>query len=617
MFEPSGPSVPAAQRLSVGDYWADQAGGFFELNITVNPVVTTIPDVNGVADSNWAEVLTWDSLEATDTDPDPLGDAFAGMLQAVRAGGASLPIPAAGEPAPLLLIVGTKPTNREVAYRATVNGRTYPVAYVATTTDHSTMCHEIGHLLGLQHVWGNSLWGEYGSPYCVMGSPAQDNSVWLTAAPTLAPVVPQILAGPRLGGATLVSWSQENNQSIDTMNIPERTLPDDGHLMVTLADAEGPEHLPRVVVVRPEGETTEWANIPVVVEIRRPIPQVVPDWDGGFDLVRRLGDPASHPDFERDNLNAPGLVIHALRSVTLLEQSDPQDARQRRPRRHGAPVHLGTIPLPLVERRDLMALTDRFTIDVVDWDAESGVATLKFDHHPRPVVQISAVTATVRSQRRPGPLFDAALAGPNCRGRAFASFWSEREVDLTYLAVSGGGAGEWFRWNLAGQEIVAKTHFTSEAERGTVVADLPVNVPTGPGTWRSEVHPITLDWTARGGLLRVNRVQAPGVVLVPCEVSAFRFDPTERASAGAEGRVAGLELLVPGLAGSRRQCTEWLFKTTLERAPQLIKGKVLQKGPLKVPQHWELDDIQSVLDKLTALGQIPVIKDRLKLPPIR
>jgi hypothetical protein len=197
---------------------------------------------------------------------------------------------------------------------ATVAG--FPVAVLpAMPSDHTFMCHEIGHVLGFAHSFGldnngtdwnpndaNIIVGpEYGSPYDLMSS-ASFGSRWLGAGPfySAAPtfVGPAIAGWPNAGAFSMGPHLSRANLHLHMPEalagrVTERLFPGPGgsvNVRIVPAWASSGNCL---LILHPPGEPANGAGR-VYVEYR-----VAKGWDAGMDP---LG-----PSLSRE-----GVVVHSL-----------------------------------------------------------------------------------------------------------------------------------------------------------------------------------------------------------------------------------------------------------------------------------------------------------------
>jgi hypothetical protein len=146
-----------------------------------------------------------DAVRARFPDPPPL-DGLDGLVVLTHPGTRTMPNPQGGQPGqPATITRGFDGGSTSVAG--------FPVAVLPVmASDHTFMCHEIGHVLGFEHSFGldnnGTDWDpndatiivgpEYGSPYCLMSS-ASFGSRWLGTGPFYS-------ARPTFVGPPVAGW---------------------------------------------------------------------------------------------------------------------------------------------------------------------------------------------------------------------------------------------------------------------------------------------------------------------------------------------------------------------------------------------------------------------------
>jgi len=306
------PDQACIQLIFTGDhallkYWIDTTRG--HLDFLDSPMFPWVDITLGADTSRGAQATAAvDALRARLPDPPPLAG-LDGLVVLTYPGNRTMPNPKAGQPGqPATITTGFD------GGATSVEG--LPVAVLPVmSSDHTFMCHEIGHVLGFQHTFGldnngtdwnpndtNIIVGpEYGSPYDLMSS-ASFGSRWLGTGPFYS-------GSPTFIGPTITGWPNASAFSMGPhlsranlhLQMPEalagRTIdvgfPQPGadiNARIVPASAATGRCL---LILRPPGEPSNGVGR-VYVEYR-----ILSGWDRGMDP---LG-----PDLARI-----GVVVHSV-----------------------------------------------------------------------------------------------------------------------------------------------------------------------------------------------------------------------------------------------------------------------------------------------------------------
>ncbi|MGY3379455.1 hypothetical protein ACVWYS_001412 [Arthrobacter sp. TE12231] len=195
----------------------------------------------------------------------------------------------------------------------------FPVAVIPVmTSDFTSMCHEVGHILGFEHTYGllnnGADWVPtdktivvdtvYGSPFDLMSS-ASFGTRWLGTGPTYSasptfnlpetkgwPNPAAVSAGPILSRANLHRWMPEALAS----RVIGRDFPTDGGTVQARLWSHSSKRGPVLLVLHPPSEPASGVGR-VYVEYRPSL-----GWDQGLDI---LG-----PSLSRE-----GVVVHSIADV--------------------------------------------------------------------------------------------------------------------------------------------------------------------------------------------------------------------------------------------------------------------------------------------------------------
>jgi hypothetical protein len=190
---------------SVMSYWKQTTDGYFDfLDSAMMPwvdVTLAATDTSRGAQATAA----FAALRARDRSHDPLAG-FIGAIVLMHPGRMTVPNPMAGQP-------GQPPTIVSPFDGGSTTIEGLPVSVLPVmSSDHTFMCHELGHTLGFDHTFGldnngtdwnpndaNIIVGpEYGSPYDIMSS-ASFGSRWQGSGPKYS-------ASPTFIGTAVTGW---------------------------------------------------------------------------------------------------------------------------------------------------------------------------------------------------------------------------------------------------------------------------------------------------------------------------------------------------------------------------------------------------------------------------
>jgi len=506
------------------------------------------------------------ALRARFPDPPPLAG-LDGLIVLTHPGNRTMPNPQAGQPGqPATVTVGFDGGS------TTVEG--LPVAVLPVmSSDHTFMCHEIGHVLGFVHSFGldnngtdwnpgdaNIIVGpEYGSPYDLMSS-ASFGSRWLGTGPFYQ-------ASPTFAGPTIPDWPNAGAFSMGPhiaranlhLQMPEALA---GRVIDVGFPAPGATVNARIapasassgnclLILRPPGEPPNGVGR-VYVEYR-----TLSGWDRGMDP---LG-----PDLARE-----GVVVHSV--------VDQPNAGPRI-------WYRGSIPTVSVDRDVAVASTSLVVsaanagADGVDLSVTAGavrrVEIVRGNHSDDMLGVIGELQNTTT------------LCGDPVRKGTFAtSTFSQFGVRTTGFG-GGGGPGVTpvtVAWTVGGVPVTGTT--------GTV------EVPFGEVTFTVEytIDPVVFELalTSRGG----ERFEAPVVVTVTGDGTTVTASDTFTAPGWFDGIHPEDEKTVgeclKGIADRFR-----VIPTPFRRpTPEPPWGTLLVRRQTK--QLW-LDKTMRLVDELPAL----------------
>lgn len=616
LVNPSGATVPAAERSTLADFFADCTMGHLQLSGSVS-LQTVLPE----DDPDWLTVRTGTTFGPADS------EALSRLLGKCRQAGATF-----GSD-DLLLIVGSLPSDREFATRVRVGEEFHRVTYVSIHTSHQVMAHELGHMLGFAHPYGlvHDVFGrataEYGSPYCVMGPASRHHEVCTTLTPWPTFLEPEKVAlfrfaGPRLSMAELVAWGYRTQLVLrpNENGVAHEDLPDQGWTEFSVTDQDGPADVPRVVVGHlPDGQI-------LTFEVRRPLTGRAVDWDARLDLRRatdlriRTGllTGSRGPADETDLHDSPGVVVHRIASV-LDPHAETEDFASGDAWLPHRAVYLGTIPLPLSGDTDLR------WVDAEEWriratGADDGTVRLQVGTSPH-LAENGATLQVLRSHGTElgrviaGP-FEVAGVGEDCHVGQYYAFQVARQHTVLLQARSHGFDNPEFCWVVAGHEV----GWGRIGSHRTAVFTLPVSVevPTGYQSAETQTHPATVEvhtgWDQ--ATVRVSGLPGRARLEITCLVRGQAHTvPGATARLGVD--VLGRELEFPASLGEDvRACTGKFFdaiEDLQDRFPDLLNGAVLAGNGIKVPpRDWLLSQWQEVLESVAGRPELRGI-DRTRL----
>lgn len=233
-------------QSSVLQYWEDTTHGWLDfVDSALMPWVDIVVPPTDTSRGKQAQ-LAFAALRAANPGFDPLAG-FDGAMVVTYPGQMTVPNPQAGMPGqPATVVAGFDGGS------TTVGG--LPTAVIPVLpSDHTFMCHELGHVLGFDHTFGldnnGTDWNpgdatvivgrEYGSPYDLMSS-AAFASRWLGTGPMWSgnptfvgspvagwPAPGAFSMGPHLARANLHRWFPE---SLDPAHAVHRPFPDQAPL---------------------------------------------------------------------------------------------------------------------------------------------------------------------------------------------------------------------------------------------------------------------------------------------------------------------------------------------------------------------------------------------------
>lgn len=265
-------------RASVMKFWEESSGGYFDfLDSAMFPWVDITVDAAATGRSQQAQAA-FAAVRAREPERDPLAG-FDGAIVLTLPGRMTVPNPKAGQPGEPDTIVapfdGGSTTLDDL-----------PVSVLPVmSSNHTFMCHELGHTLGFEHTFGldnnGTDWNptddtiivgpEYGSPYDMM-SAASFGSRWLgtgplyNADPTFAgtvvngwPFAGAAGMGPSISRANLHRWFPD---ALATQVI-DRPFPGQGEIGRVRLAAAASGGAAQLLVLHPPDEQTSSVQRPV------------------------------------------------------------------------------------------------------------------------------------------------------------------------------------------------------------------------------------------------------------------------------------------------------------------------------------------------------------------
>lgn len=284
-------------RQAVLDYWIDNTDQYLDfVGSELMPwvdIAITKEDIGGAGNIS-REAQARKAYEATTALSNRDLSGFDGFIVIIFPGQAvTLSNPQAGQ-------VGQPPTVTVDFDRGSIpfHGKTVCVLPVMIS-DHSFMCHEVGHVLGFDDTYGvlNNEGRVYGDPYDIMSyatfgtlSPSPTNPGWISSPQFPGesvmgwPVGPKIIMGPAPALANVHQW---NPSALSPKTVKHLRMPGGSQKhSVRLYSASAGEGSPRLVVAHPDKEDVQGRGI-CYVEYRDKR-----GWDAGLevtgnDLARR------------------------------------------------------------------------------------------------------------------------------------------------------------------------------------------------------------------------------------------------------------------------------------------------------------------------------------------
>lgn len=615
MLDRSAAGQPAELRRSVADYWSDVTGG--EIRLTwqhLQPVVLPATDPD------------WAALAA---DVGGRGAHLATLVE--RHVSLATRLATDG-----VLVLSSLPTARAFASDFEVEvrpGRTVrkPAGYTAINRPHRTCAHEVGHMLGFGHAWGEVDSAldkhEYASSYCVMGgtqmpgTDAAERSLRLGPPPGTA--VPVEAAwwtelGPGLTRASWLSWTRRQGRP-DPVWLGTQGLPPAGRdTLLEVGDDTAAEGISRAVLVGPPDLGG------FVVEVRRPRPTLPLDWDGAL-RFDRPDEPAGVTGVDDDTVlsDAPGVVVHRFGTVL----GDDGELEQ------GVPVYVGTIPVPAAGRRDVVVagLTGHHRLTLVSY--AGGVARLSLAaglrQRPSLLLTTSARATPSFLELAPRVSFEVAGVGPGCGvGRYFARSTTQ-QVELQVRASAAGSVRAdamqsgtpRFGWTVAGTDVGEAPIGTQQPR--TLVVDLDVEVPSGDREWTRERQRVELAVTVAWDRLRVVCPPGHGRYRLPVEARLLPAEPGTSAVLATTSHSFQVETAAlrfeARLAQDTAECHAWLraqLDDLAERFPGSEVGVLLEKTDRRPVRRWTPEEVAGAVSAIGRVERLPDLGRRRRIDPV-
>lgn len=427
-------------RVSVLRYWSDTTGGWLDfLDSAMMPWVDIAVPAADTSRDKQAE-LAFAALRAANPGFDPLAG-FHGALVITHPGQVTVPNPQGAMPGqPPTIVVGFDGGS-------TVVGNLPTSVIPVLPSDHTFLCHELGHTLGFDHTFGldnngtdwdpndgtNVLAPEYGSPYDLMSS-ASFGSRWLgrgpfwTSNPTFAgttvpgwPAPGAFSMGPHMSRANLHRWFPD---SLDPDHTVHRPLPGPGDVGRVRLFAPGTSG-GTLLVLHPPGEPASGVGR-VYVEYRDGR-----GWDRGLDVIGT-------------DLAKVGLAVHTVADTA------------------GGPRvwFRGSVPTGSVDTD--LALAGQalvVTVDEIGGDGTVGWAEVSYRQSSGPSVTIRSVNfeEIVLGSVGPTTAQQTPCGDTITRGTWAVTTFVQYQVSTTGLGGSVGGApppAPVVRWTVGGVALV-------------------------------------------------------------------------------------------------------------------------------------------------------------------
>ncbi len=591
------PDQACISMLMIGDrsvlrYWGNTTRN--HLDFVDSPMFPWVDTTIGADTGRVAQATAAiNALRARFPDPEPLAG-LDGLIVLTHPGNRTMPNPLAGQPGQPATI-----TSGFDAGAATVAG--LPVAVLPVmSSNHTFMCHEVGHVLGFEHSYGldnnGTDWNpndtdiivgpEYGSPYDLM-SAMSFGSRWLgtgpfySASPTfVGPVVAgwpnpgAFTMGPHVARATLHVEMPEALAG-RVIDVP---FPQGGGAVTARIVPASASRGNCLLILHPPGEPTSGAGR-VYVEYR-----TIEGWDAGLDP---LG-----PDLARD-----AVVVHTL--------VDVPNVAPRAWYRGAIPTvsvdnDLAVASTPLVVRT--VAIAD----DGVDLSVTAGAA------------RAVEIVRGIHSDDMVGVIGD--LQTPGLCGVRRGTFAMSTFSQFRVRTTGFGGAGEpgatppTVAWTVGGMPV--------SGNNGSVA------VPFGDVSFAVEftIDPVVFELalTSRGG----ERFEAPVVVTVTGDGATATATATFTALGWFDGvhpedaeklgdclkRVSDRFRVVPtpfrrptpsppwGTLLVRRQAEQFWLAGTMRLLDELPGLDPEGRNTLRQIVQLQVDAVPTVLDRLAAVG---------------
>ena len=282
-------------RRSVLNYWSDNTDGYLDF---VDSALFPWVDITITAADTSRQTQADKAYEATKAlNGNQDLDGFDGFIVITLPGQMTVPNPMAGQP------------NQPQTITLSFDGGAGPqllgkpaCALPVMTSDHTFMCHEVGHVLGFEHtygVWNNGIdwdgippWDQgqiYGDPYDIMSSATfgtrnlDPNLSKYTGRPKFAglsvagwPIQPTITMGPAPARAHVHQW---DSSALPSGSVHHLQTPNGAKHSVRLYAAGARRGSPRLVVIHPTNEDAQGRGR-CYLEYRD-----TSGWDAGLDVA--------------------------------------------------------------------------------------------------------------------------------------------------------------------------------------------------------------------------------------------------------------------------------------------------------------------------------------------